>query len=105
MPEAMAHRSKSHALRCRIRAAARAATPEPQEVVDRRGLADFFAAWRADRCGRPACFRAGACVAPGAPCVIEHRERIRDRLIEIADSDLLADPDDLDDEAEAEEPW
>ena len=66
---------------------------EPDDIADRRIVANMFGAWMEGRCGRGQCTRAERCSAPGAPCFDEHRERLRGALYELADSALFDAPD------------
>jgi hypothetical protein len=99
----MTHRPASAALKRTVRLVLRKRRGDDAVTADRRAIAGFLDVWLPDRCGRRPCARARACIAPGAPCVVEHRETIRDLLLDLADGPLLADPEAG--EAETEEAW
>ena len=99
----MSHRPASAALKRTVRLVLRRRRGDDAVTTDRRAIAGFLDVWLPDRCGRPACARARACIGPGAACVIEHRETIRVLLLDLADGPLLADPEA--EEGETEEAW
>ena len=95
----MTHKRKSPRLR---RWMARMTPAAVDERNDRRVVVNLFATWHPTRCGRVACHRALACVDPDVACFDENRDHLRDALRDLADSKLLADPDDFDDGADAD---
>jgi len=86
----MSHRPASAALKRAVRLVLAKRRGDDAATADRRAIAGFLDVWLPDRCGRPACARARACIAAGAPCVTEHRETIRELLLDLADGPLLA---------------